>query len=117
MTHDVKLPAGSGCLGLAQAKHLMGASAVAILLAGCGLPAQPDVRAYDNCMSRHPQEVPLCEGPRAAYEVDTSIFEAKAASISAPAVGSYDRQSEGPPAPKPLPIRPHLAPVTSGPSG
>ena len=47
---------------------------VAILLTGCGLPAERDVRAYDACMSRHRQDAALCEAPRQAYDVDTSTF-------------------------------------------
>ena len=60
-------------------RHLpIAALAVAILLTGCGLPAERDVRAYDACMSRHRQEAALCEGPRQAYEVDTSTSRATA---------------------------------------
>jgi hypothetical protein len=58
------------------------ASAVAVLLTGCGLPAERNVRAYDACMSRHPQEAALCEGPREAYEFDTSIYQARAIDLS-----------------------------------
>ena len=61
-----------------RVKHLLVASAVAIVLTGCSLPAERNVRAYDACISRHPQDAPLCEGPRQAYEVDTATFQARA---------------------------------------
>jgi hypothetical protein len=82
-------------------------SAVAVLLTGCGLPAERDARAYDACMSRHPQEAALCEGPRGAYEVDTSIYQARAT----------DHAAAAHPAPVPLPLRPNPVPVTPGPNG
>ncbi len=109
----------NGNLATEHIKHLLIASAIAILLAGCGLPAERDVRAYDACMARHPQEEALCEGPRRAYEVDTSTYQARAAAaISLPAGGNYDeRSAPGLPATTPLPLRPTLAPVTSGPNG
>ena len=60
-------------------RHLpIAALAVSMLLTGCGLPAERDVRAYDACMSRHRQEAALCEGPRQAYQVDTSASRATA---------------------------------------
>jgi hypothetical protein len=64
--------------GKARVKHLLIASAVAIVPTGCSLPTERNVRAYDACISRHPQDAPLCEGPRQAYEVDTSIYQARA---------------------------------------
>jgi hypothetical protein len=82
-------------------------SVVAVLLTGCGLPAERNVRAYDACMSRHPQEAALCEGPREAYEVDTSIYQARATDHPAAAL----------PAPMPPPLRPNPVPVTPGPNG
>jgi hypothetical protein len=97
--------------GLREVRHLLIASAVAILLAGCGLPAERNVQAYEACMSRHPQEAALCEGPRDAYEVDTSIYQARATPIPLPGAGSYH------PAPAPVLVRPNLVPVTAGPNG
>jgi hypothetical protein len=70
--------AEGGKIRVRQVNHLLIASAVAIVLAGCSLPAERNVRAYDACMSRHPQDAPLCEGPRQAYEVDTSTYQARA---------------------------------------
>jgi len=69
-----------------KAAQFLTAAALAALLAGCGLPASRDVRAYDACTARHPQEAALCEGPRQTYEVDTSTFQARAAAFSAPAL-------------------------------
>src|SRR5271156_4578435 len=110
--------AGSGESGAAQVKHLLIISALTIVLAGCGLPAGRDVRAYDTCMSRHPQEAALCEGPRQAYDVDTSTYQAKATAISPPASGSYEaRSAASRPALTPVPLRPNLMPVTPGPNG
>lgn len=54
-------------------------SALALVLSGCGLAANRDVRAYNACMVRHSQEVAVCEGPRQAYEVDIPEFQAKSA--------------------------------------
>jgi hypothetical protein len=110
--------AGSGRARVERMKHLVVASAVAILLTGCGLPADRDVRAYGACVSRHPQEAALCEGPRQAYEVDTSTYQARAAAIS-PAAGSSseERSAATHPARTPVPLRPNLVPVTFGPNG
>ena len=61
--------AGSGNSGVERVKHLVVASAVAIVVTGCGLPADRAVRAYNACMSRHPQEAALCAGPRGVSEI------------------------------------------------
>ena len=64
-------------------KHLpIATSAVSILLSGCSLPAERDVRAYHACMSRHQQEAALCEGPRQAYEIDTSMSQSAASALT-----------------------------------
>jgi len=55
--------------------------ALAVLLSGCSLAAERDVRAYNACISRHPQDMVVCEGPRRAYEVDLPTFQAKSAAI------------------------------------
>jgi hypothetical protein len=109
---------GSGKSRAAQVKHLLIASALAIVLTGCGLPAGRDVRAYDVCISRHPQEAALCEGPRQAYDVDMSTYQAKATAISPPASSSNaERSAASHPALTPVPLGPNLTPITSGPSG
>jgi hypothetical protein len=118
MSRDLATPAGGGNLAVEQVKHLMIASALAIVLGGCGLPPARDARAYDTCMSRHPEEAALCEGPRQAYEVDTSTYQARAARISPLAGGGYDEGSAAAhPALAPVPLRPNLTPVTSDPNG
>jgi hypothetical protein len=86
-----------------QLKHLFIASALTIALTACGLPAERDVRAYDACMSRHPQEAAICEAPRQAYEVDTSTFQARAAAYSLPAGSSYQE--------RPAALHPPLTPL------
>ena len=121
MRQDLKsvaaTPAGSGNSGVERAKHLVVASALAVVVTGCGLPADRAVRAYNGCMSRHPQEAALCEGPRQAYEVDTSTYRATAAAIS-PQAGnsSEERSAAAHPALTPVPLHPSLVPVTSGPN-
>ncbi len=63
-------------------KRLLIISALSILLAGCGLAAGRDVRAYNTCVARHPQDAIVCEGPRQAYEVDNSVSQANSATSS-----------------------------------
>jgi hypothetical protein len=98
-------------LGLRKVRHLLIASAVAILLTGCGLPAERNMQAYEVCLSRHPQEAALCEGPREAYEVGTATYQARATPMVLPAGGSDH------PAPAPVQLRPNLMPVAPGPNG
>ena len=107
--------AGSGNSGVERVKHLVVASTVAIVVTGCGLPADRAVRAYNACMSRHPQEAALCEGPRQAFEADTSTYRATAAAIS-PQAGnsSEERSAAAHPALTPVPLHPNLVPVTTG---
>jgi hypothetical protein len=64
---------------MAQVKRLLIVSLLSILLSGCGLAAGRDVRAYNTCLVRHPQEADVCEGPRQAYEVDDSVLQANSA--------------------------------------
>jgi hypothetical protein len=64
---------------MAQVKRLLIVSLLSILLSGCGLAAGRDVRAYNTCLVRHPQEAVVCEGPRRAYEVDDSVLQANSA--------------------------------------
>ena len=112
---NINLTAGEP--GVERVKHLVIASALAILVSGCGLPAGRDVRAYNTCMSRHPQEAALCEGPRQAYEVDTSTYRATAAAISPPAgSSSAERSAAAHPALTPVPLHNRVS-ITSGPNG
>ena len=116
MNINLNLTAGNS--RVERAKHLVVASALAILVTGCGLPAGRDVRAYEACMSRHPQEAALCEGPRQAYDLDTSTYQATAAAIS-PLAGSSsaERSAVAVPALTPVLLHPNRVPVTSGPNG
>jgi hypothetical protein len=73
-----------------ELKQLLVLSVVPIVLAGCGSPASRDVRAYDACVARHPQEAALCEGPRQAYELDPTAFQARASAIGRPGGSSNE---------------------------
>jgi hypothetical protein len=54
---------------------------LAALLSGCSLATDRDVRAYNVCLVRHPQDAVLCEGPRQAYEIDPSAFQTRSAAV------------------------------------
>jgi hypothetical protein len=58
-------------------------------LMGCSFPLSRDVLAYDACIARHPQETAVCEGPRQAYKLDPTAFQARANALSPPADSSY----------------------------
>ena len=60
-------------------KRLLIVSAFSVLLSGCGLAEGRDVRAYNTCVARQPQDAVVCEGPRQAYEVDNSVLQATSA--------------------------------------
>jgi hypothetical protein len=79
-----------GELGREKRKQLLIVLVLTIALTGCGLPARPDVRAYNACITRHPQELAVCEGPRQAYEIDPTAFQARAAALGASAGGRYE---------------------------
>jgi hypothetical protein len=64
-------------------------SGITIALTGCSFTASRDVPAFDTCVARHPQEQVLCEGPRQAYELDPTAFQATADAVSPPAGSSY----------------------------
>jgi hypothetical protein len=71
-------------------KGLIILSTLPILVTGCGLSMDRDVRAYNTCLSRHPQDAVVCEGPRQAYELEPSFFEARSAANPPVAVQDYD---------------------------
>ena len=60
-------------------KRLLIVLAFSVVLSDCGLAAGRDVRAYNTCLTRHPQDAVVCEGPRQAYEVDNSVLQANSA--------------------------------------
>ena len=102
---------------MAQVKRLLIVSLLSIPLSGCGLAGGRDVRAYNTCLTRHPQDAVVCEGPRQAYEVDTSTYRATAAAISPQAGNSSEERSAAVhPALTPVPLHPNLVPITSGPN-
>ena len=74
---------------VARVKHLVTLTMLAIVLTSCSLPAGRDVRAYNACVARHPQEAALCEGPRQAYEVDAATLQVGAGSINPQTVGTH----------------------------
>jgi CRP/FNR family cyclic AMP-dependent transcriptional regulator len=67
-------------------KRLLIVLALSVLASGCGLPMGRDVRAYNTCLSRHPHDTVVCEGPRQAYELDPSIVQLRSVA-SRPAAG------------------------------
>jgi len=62
-----------------QVNRLLIVSTLPILMVGCGLAADRDIRAYNTCLSRHPQDTAVCDGPRQAYEVGDSVLQADSA--------------------------------------
>jgi hypothetical protein len=79
----------SGELAGEKPRQLLVVAVLTIALAGCGLPASRDVRAYDACIARHPQEVAVCEGPRQAYQLDPAAFQSRAVSAASPLANSH----------------------------
>ena len=54
-----------------------------LLFSACGLAPDREAQAFDNCLTRHPQDAPLCEAPRQAYELALP----NVAASSAPGLG------------------------------
>ena len=67
-------------------RRLLIISALALIVGACGTVPDRDVRAYNACLVRHPQDPLVCEGPRQAYRVDASDLPAKAGVPIPPAV-------------------------------
>jgi hypothetical protein len=67
-------------------KRLFTVLALSVLLGGCGLAVGQDTRAYNTCLSRHPDDTVVCEGPRQAYELDPSVVQARSVATR-PAAG------------------------------
>jgi hypothetical protein len=55
--------------------RLFGVLALSLLAGGCSVAVGQDVRAYNTCLSRHPHDTVVCEGPRQAYELDPSVVQ------------------------------------------
>jgi hypothetical protein len=98
-------------------KRLLIVSAFLVVLSGCGLGEGRDVRAYNTCLARHPQDVVVCEGPRQAYEVDPTIVQARLAGGAATAAHVYEQGSAPSSPPPPTPLHPSPMTATSGPNG
>jgi len=62
-----------------QVERLLMVSALPVLLSGCGLAADRDIRAYNTCLGRDRADAAVCDGPRQAYEVDGAVLEATCA--------------------------------------
>ena len=67
-------------------KRLLVVLALSVLLGGCSLAVGQDARAYNTCLSRHPDDTMVCEGPRQAYELEPSIVQPRSVA-SCPAAG------------------------------
>ena len=89
-------------------KQLLILSVLPTALIGCALSTSRDVRAYETCAARHPQELEVCEGPRQAYELNPAAFEARAGAIGSLGDSRYEE-----PAPA---VHPSLAAVPLHPS-
>jgi hypothetical protein len=62
--------------------------ALSVLTGGCGIAVGQDVRAYDACLSRHPHDTVVCEGPRQAYELEPSVVPQR--SVASRPAASYE---------------------------
>jgi hypothetical protein len=69
-------------------KRLLIVLALSVLTGGCGIAVGQDVRAYDACLSRHPHDTVVCEGPRQAYELEPSVVQLR--SVASRPAASYD---------------------------
>jgi len=98
-------------------KRLIILATFPVLVTGCGLFMDRDVRAYNTCLSRHPQDAVVCEGPRQAYELEPSFFEARSPANPPVAVQDYDGGSALSIPSPPVPLHPGPMPAGSGSSG
>ena len=73
VNHEV----GTRQIRIQAVKRLLMVSAFLVVLSGCGMGR--DVRAYNTCLARHPEDAVVCEGPRQAYEVEPTIVQARLA--------------------------------------
>jgi hypothetical protein len=48
-----------------------------LLFCGCTVTQDRDVRVYNACLLRHPNETALCEAPRQAYQPDVPTVAAR----------------------------------------
>src|SRR5262245_47844990 len=92
-------------------KRLIILATFPVLVTGCGHFMDRDVRAYNTCLSRHPQDAVVCEGPRQAYELEPSFFEARSPANPPVAFQDYDGGPAFIPSP---PVRLHPGPMSAG---
>jgi hypothetical protein len=90
-------------------KRLLIVSASLVTLSGCGLGEGLNIRAYNNCLARHPEDAVVCEGPRQAYEVDPTIVRAR--SVGGAAGPGYE-VAVGSLSLPPVPVLVHPSPTT-----
>jgi hypothetical protein len=109
--------AGTRQIRIQAVKRLLMVSAFLVVLSGCGLGMGRDVRAYNTCLARHPEDAVVCEGPRQAYEVDPTIVQARLAGGAATAAHGYEQGSAPSSPPPPTPLHPSPMTATSGPNG
>jgi len=62
-------------------RRLLIISALSAAAAACSLNADRADRAYGACLSRHPQDAVICDGPRQAYDIDASILQARSGEL------------------------------------
>jgi hypothetical protein len=91
-------------------KRLLIVSVFPVLVSGCGLGEGLNVRAYNNCLARHPEDAVVCEGPRQAYEVEPTVVQAR--SIGGGAAGPGYEVAVGSLSPPPAPVLVHPSPTT-----
>ena len=58
-------------------KALLILSPLLLLFTGCGVTPERNVRAFNACLTRHPQDAVVCEAPLQAYDVDLPALAAK----------------------------------------
>ena len=58
-------------------KALLILSPLLPLFCGCAPSPDREVRSFNACLARHPQDAPLCEAPRQAYELDLPAVAAR----------------------------------------
>lgn len=50
-----------------------------LLVSGCAVAPDRSLQAANACLIRHPQDAPLCEAPRQAYQIDLPVVAVRSA--------------------------------------
>jgi hypothetical protein len=103
-------------IGIPAVKRLLIVAAFLIILGGCGLGTDRDVRAYNTCLARHPEDAAVCEGPRQAYEVDPSMVQARSAEGGTPAGYGSEARSALSSSPQPILLHPGTMSLAAAPN-